>query len=281
MSSQVAPPNQSPASADRAFQDVNAVTLSLALYGEAPSLATRLWNAVPDWVFRLLGAAFFLGYLAYRAPDYFADFWNIGLFFQLPDGTRLRIPWTRVLVDLTVLLIGLSYLFRLPPRARTARFGDIVIAVAGGFWPTLPFILGAWLAWTDPESYRSYSAFIWRDSLAMVPLLGGAALILAGNALDVWGYTVLFRSCSIVPEARELTVRGPYRFVRHPVYLGQMLAQGGIWLVFARAHLILVLFFVAFVSIQLYRAAVEERVLEQAFGDRYRKWKQATYWFTA
>ena len=104
-------------------------------------------------------------------------------------------------------------------------------------------------------------------------------LLTLGNALDVWGYATLCRSLSIVAEARILKTHGPYRFIRHPIYLGQFISQGAIWLVLVRLQPIWALFYVAFIAMQLYRSRVEDRVLERAFGDRYRAWKKKTFWF--
>jgi protein-S-isoprenylcysteine O-methyltransferase Ste14 len=107
----------------------------------------------------------------------------------------------------------------------------------------------------------------------------GTTLITAGNLIDLWGYTVLTRSFGIVPEARELKTSGPYRFVRHPVYLGQFISQGGVWFCFARLHWVWIGMYVVFVAMQLYRSKLEDRVLAEAFGDPCREWQQRTFWF--
>lgn len=244
-----------------------------------PSPIMRCWLAAPDWTFRLVGMAFFFGYFAYRLPDYFADFWNLGPYYEFTNGDRLQLPWTRVLIDLTYLLIGLAYLFRLPPRSRAHRGREITIAMFGAFWPFLPFVVEAVLSWSHSSRHAAYHDWMWADSLSLFRTLTGAALILLGNALDVWGYGTLFRSLSIVPEARVLKVTGPYRLVRHPIYLGQMLAQGGVWLCFANTHIVWIVFFACFVAFQLYRSRLEDRVLEAAFGEAHAEWMRKTFWF--
>ncbi|MBU1647461.1 MAG: hypothetical protein KJ787_14105, partial [Gammaproteobacteria bacterium] len=122
-------------------------------------------------------------------------------------------------------------------------------------------------------------AFIFDLGMSFERFCVGAACVCAGNALDVWGYASLFRSVSIVAEARDLVVSGPYRLVRHPVYLGQIVAQAGVWLLFAPLHPVWISFFACFVAMQLYRGRVEDTVLERAFGERYRMWKDRTFWF--
>lgn len=239
----------------------------------------RVWLSLPDWTFRAVGAVFFLGYLLLRLPDYLTNFWELGPYYQFASGYRLSLPWTRVLVDLTFLLIGLSYVFREQPRQRVRRFGDVAIAMLGGFWPMLPFFLAGVLQAIDAELGRGVSRLLWRESLTLFHILGGTGLLMAGMTLDVWAYGTLFRSFSIVPEARELKVSGAYRFVRHPIYLGQMIAQAGVWLFFASPNLVSLSLLLGFIAIQLYRSRLEDRVLEAAFGERYRQWRRRTLWF--
>jgi protein-S-isoprenylcysteine O-methyltransferase Ste14 len=58
-----------------------------------------------------------------------------------------------------------------------------------------------------------------------------------------------------------------------------VLAQGAIWLVLPRLQWTWAVFFAAFVGMQLYRARVEEGVLEDTFGETYRVYKRRTFWF--
>ena len=100
-----------------------------------------------------------------------------------------------------------------------------------------------------------------------------------GFGIEVWGYAWLRRSLSIVPEPRVLYVTGPYRFIRHPIYFGQFIAQIGVWLIAARLHFVSVGILVLFIAMQLYRSKLEDGVLEEAFGEPYRAWKEKTFWF--
>jgi protein-S-isoprenylcysteine O-methyltransferase Ste14 len=235
---------------------------------------------VPDVAFRALGVSFFLGYVLLRVPDYHNRFWELGPWYASADGSfTLRLPWAAVLVDVSFLLVAISYLVRCSPQRRVASPTQIAVALMGGFWPMLPSLLLAGLGWFDPTTADAWQAALWRDSLNLPQVLALGALGIGGNLLDVWGYGVLMHSFSIVPEARELKTAGPYRWVRHPIYLGQLVAQAGVWLVYARLTWFAVTYFLAFVVIQLVRSIWEDRVLAEAFGEKYAAWKTNTFWF--
>jgi protein-S-isoprenylcysteine O-methyltransferase Ste14 len=89
--------------------------------------------------------------------------------------------------------------------------------------------------------------------------------VLVGTTLTIWSLGTLGRSFGIFPEARSLVVRGPYRWVRHPVYLWEIVS--GFALVISKPHPIAVVLFVAFVGLQYWRTIFEERALETAFPE--------------
>ncbi len=241
----------------------------------------RLWLAAPDWLFRVLGVLFFAAFTWASAQKYWSeDFWKYVPWSTLPSGRVIRMWWVPVLVDLTYLLIAISFVVRFQPRARASDGRIILLTLFTAF---APFIFIVWMApilsWFNPEWGIAYNEFLWRSPITWYSALAGGVLITLGNILDVWGYLVLCRSFGIVPEARELKTTGPYRFIRHPVYLGQFLAQAGVLLFFARLHVVWIGLYCVFVALQLYRSKLEDRVLEQAFGEDYLKWKRRTFWF--
>lgn len=104
--------------------------------------------------------------------------------------------------------------------------------------------------------------------------LGGAALSVLGIALSLWAIVTLGRHYDLVLEVHaghQLVRRGPFAWVRHPVYtglglhyIGACLATGNVLL---SAGTLLVTF-PAFYA----RARAEERLLREQFGadyDRY------------
>ena len=267
--------------------DPTATTLSTTESHRA--FPMRLWLAAPDWLFRVLGFGFFAVFTAYSLQKYlpaststtfFDNFRNLGPWCRLPNGQLIQMPWVPVLIDLTYLLIAISFLVRFRPKTR-ATDGRIILFTL--FTAFAPFIFALWLSpllgWINADWGIAYNEFLWRNPISWQSALSAGVLISLGNIIDVWGYIVLCRSFGIVPEARELKTNGPYRLVRHPVYLGQFLAQGGVWLFFARTHIIWIGLYVAFVAMQLYRSKLEDRALSAAFGDEYEAYRRQTFWF--
>jgi len=238
----------------------------------------RLWQRIPAWLFGALGAACCFGYVAVRAPDY-THFWDLGCWLRFADGRVIRLPYTRVLIDLTFVLMGASFLFRRRAVRGPSWSGQILVAGLAGAWPMLPFLVDGALRVFFPETWASWAPHFLDRRLNPPRWGAGAALILLGNGLDLWGYATLFRSFSIVPEARALVTHGPFRWVRHPIYLGQFLAQAGIWLFFAADHGGWIAYYLGFCVLQLVRIGWEERVLEAAFGDAYRAFRRRSWWF--
>src|SRR5207302_3384193 len=62
-----------------------------------------------------------------------------------------------------------------------------------------------------------------------LPVLASSDMLLAcGMIWALYSLTYLRNRFSIVPEARGLVTTGPYQFVRHPIYLGEIIAGFGL-----------------------------------------------------
>lgn len=90
-----------------------------------------------------------------------------------------------------------------------------------------------------------------------------SAVASLGLAVAIGGLSSLRRNFGILPEARGLTTSGLYRFVRHPVYLGEMVALGALVLPLATPRNLLVLLGVW--GLQILRTYYEEAVLARQF----------------
>jgi protein-S-isoprenylcysteine O-methyltransferase Ste14 len=109
-------------------------------------------------------------------------------------------------------------------------------------------------------------------------ILRAAGLVLMAPALIL--LTVarinLGNSFSVTPQAKQLVTRGIYSRIRNPIYLFGTFVIAGLFLFLERPWLLLLL--VPVLILQIIRARAEARVLEEHFGDEYRRYKTAT-WF--
>ena len=99
--------------------------------------------------------------------------------------------------------------------------------------------------------------------------LAGALVIAGGAALMVWAL-VYFRSWrfrATLDESHELATGGPFRILRHPIYMGlNLLALGtALWI---PTPIVWAAFVLMAIGSDL-RARAEETILQQAFGPAY------------
>ncbi len=147
---------------------------------------------------------------------------------------------------LFLLLVTVLFVVRLPPIRKSHGWRPRLMALLGSFLLTFIVISPQ----SEPTLFRA---------------IGATILIVSGGALALAALVALGRSFSIFPEARRLVTRGPYAVVRHPMYLGEILAGLGVTL-YALSGPALVLF-LAFLAAQLRRMAYEEQILERIFPE--------------
>jgi protein-S-isoprenylcysteine O-methyltransferase Ste14 len=98
---------------------------------------------------------------------------------------------------------------------------------------------------------------VWRPSTDVSEI--GLLVTVIGALLALFAFTSLGSNFSIVPEARSLVVTGPYRWIRHPRYLAEMLMITGFTLGGLRLTALIAI--VSVFGLQIYRIRVEERLL--------------------
>jgi protein-S-isoprenylcysteine O-methyltransferase Ste14 len=101
----------------------------------------------------------------------------------------------------------------------------------------------------------------------------GIILTVIGFHFSLWAMWHLRASFGIMAEARAPVMSGPYRYVRHPLYLGESLSMLGLCLAMGTASAIL--FWAVWTGMQLARASVEERKLAHQF-EGYRAYRART-----
>jgi protein-S-isoprenylcysteine O-methyltransferase Ste14 len=88
-----------------------------------------------------------------------------------------------------------------------------------------------------------------------------ALLVLIGMFIQISGKVALWRSFGIVAANRGVKTIGPYRFVRHPIYMGYVITHIGFVLNFPSWRNLLI--YVAALALQIVRLLREERLLKQ------------------
>ncbi len=106
--------------------------------------------------------------------------------------------------------------------------------------------------------------------------IAGAAIAAVGLLMLILARLQLGASFSVEARAKRLVTTGLYSKIRNPIYVaGEVFLVGvtlatGKWMVLVLA--------MALVPVQVLRARKEERVLAEAFGEEYARYKAGT-WF--
>ena len=106
--------------------------------------------------------------------------------------------------------------------------------------------------------------------------ISGLVLMVPALALLTLARFQLGNSFSVSPQAKKLVTHGIYSRIRNPIYVFGAFVVAGLFLFLERPLLLLLI--VPVLILQITRARAESRVLEERFGDEYRRYKAST-WF--
>jgi protein-S-isoprenylcysteine O-methyltransferase Ste14 len=155
-----------------------------------------------------------------------------------------------LLVAFNLLVGGLLLLTRRPVRP-PERIVHVVVPLVATF-----SYLGYGFAEHLPRSLHAVALL---PDLGFVGIVASGLLVTAAYVLSLLALLYLRRSFAVFVEVRRGVTRGPYRFVRHPMYLGYLMVVTALFLV--RPTLGYGLLSVALVVITVVRARLEEELL--------------------
>ena len=112
-----------------------------------------------------------------------------------------------------------------------------------------------------------------RASLTYSMAIFSSALVLAGTVGSILSVCWLGRSFSIFPQARGLVTQGPYRLIRHPLYLAELCVVLGRVCELDQSWPFIVM--VTAIAIQSWRMHYEEQILLEEFPS-YREYASRT-----
>ncbi len=131
------------------------------------------------------------------------------------------------------------------------------------------------LCWYLPYADR-WALFVWPES-DLLRYIGLAATSI-GMAIRIFGMAQLgqlFSGFVTLQPEHHLITTGCYRWVRHPIYSGSLLAFAGFLLVF-RSKLVLIAV-PAYLIGTLLRIVDEERLFAETFGAEYEQYRARTW----
>jgi protein-S-isoprenylcysteine O-methyltransferase Ste14 len=167
--------------------------------------------------------------------------------FAHPDPAMLADAISLGAITISTVLTAWLFVVRLKPVRKSDGLWPRAAALLGGF-----LMMGLLLLPRQPE-------------LPLTAKIVSSGLMILGNAAVIAILARLGRSFSILPEARRLVTSGPYRLVRHPLYLAEAIATLGIFMQYL--SVLAALLVIAQFVFQLIRMQCEEQVLLKAFPD--------------
>ena len=178
-----------------------------------------------------------------------------GINFRQIDAHLLSGALAMLAIGLFYSLVAFLYAVRLRPIRRSL-----------GAWPRAAAILGGFLL-------SGLLLLNQRTDLPVAAQVAASLLVLAGNGFAVYVLANLGQSFSILPESRKLVITGPYRVVRHPLYLAEAVATLGMLIQFISP--LAALLVAVQMIFQLVRIHYEEDILRQTFPE-YKIYSQHT-----
>ncbi len=170
-----------------------------------------------------------------------------------------------VIMLLLDLLIGVTLLMGRRPAVLPQNLEEMLVPLAATFY----FLTYNTIPWF-PQPFQKNLC----PPHLQVPLaVAGLVLGVVGPAISTWGVVYLGRSFGIFVMVRNVVLRGPYQYVRHPMYLGYVCICAG--LVLANFSVAIFVLVPVHIFLFIYRARLEEARLSE-YSVEYREYMKRT-----
>lgn len=214
-----------------------------------------------ELVSRILGSNFFGLYLFYRI------IWKVNdtLHYQRFQTWQGWLQWLIIVTPFAIFFW--SYLFRAPAKGVANRMREIIFPLFCSLIPFVVYESGSWVygGWIQQTAELRALVHPFYPGGYIIYVKTAFFLILIGDVITLWGIFYLKRSFSIMTEVRVWVNAGPYRWIRHPLYCGEIISTLGFCLMkFSYLNIFLTLLF--FFCILL-RARYEEAKMIQFYPE--------------
>lgn len=115
------------------------------------------------------------------------------------------------------------------------------------------------------------------DPLYIYRLIG-LILFLVFSWIQVWAYKTMGKNYTqevIISKKQEIVKSGPYKWIRHPQYIAQLLSDLGAGIALASFVVIPVVLLFQ-VPLFILRAQLEEKLLTKRYNEEYKEYKKKT-----
>jgi len=207
-------------------------------------------------------------------------------FERFGDWLGLPVPPYEIAAIIVLLLYAVQSEIRFGAKARKmiGNASDRGSTIALSLASIVPVVGLVWVVQAtvaDPKITRPLwflKYFLWPAQLPEISIVAwtGVWLGMIGLVIRLWSVLTLrnrYTRTLFVQEGHTVEQRGPYRFVRHPGYLGSLLCLNGIALASCSA-IVWAASIVATLLAYAYRIRVEDKMLVDAFGQEYEAYRR-------
>lgn len=134
----------------------------------------------------------------------------------------------------------------------------------------LLFLAGLFISALDSAIHHE------RFALNATRIIGFALFVVGLSIYGIARFTLgrNFSEALRIKPDHKLIVHGPYRFIRHPVYLGEILYFLSIPIIFESLYGFVIMLIL--IPMLLYRIKIEEKLLISTFGQKYLEYVRTT-----